>query len=134
MSPRTALGPHSLADTSHPCGLSQPKVGTPLSEFPRLSRRPIRLFNNMPRRASTTYGRHTSTPIPSAHHAKELCPFMRCVDWFHPTSGSSGKRLQLPYPVPLSKVSLIKSGPVEGLSPTSIQQTGDLHGLQYKAS
>ena len=33
-----------------------------------------------------------------------------------------------------SEVSLIKSGPVEGLSPTSIQQTGDLHGLPYKAS
>ena len=28
-----------------------------------------------------------------------------------------------------SEVTLIKSGPVEGLSPTSIQQTGDLHGL-----
>ena len=33
-----------------------------------------------------------------------------------------------------SEVSLIKSRPVEGLSPTSIQQTGDLHGLPYKAS
>ena len=30
------------------------------------------------------------------------------------------------------EVSLIKSGPVEGLSPTSIQQTGDLHGLPTK--
>ena len=33
-----------------------------------------------------------------------------------------------------SEVSLIKSEPMEGLSPTSIQQTGDLHGLLYKAS
>ena len=53
----------------------------------------------MPRRASTTYGRHTSTPIPSALLAEELCLFKRCVDWFRPVSGSSGKRLQLPYPV-----------------------------------
>ena len=57
--------------------------------------------NNMPRRASTTYGRHISTSIPSARLVEELCPFMRCVDWFCPTSGSSGNRLQLSYPVHL---------------------------------
>ena len=55
----------------------------------------------MPRRASTTYGQHTSTPIPSAPLAEELCPFMRCVNWFCPASGSSGKRLQLSYPIHL---------------------------------
>ena len=57
--------------------------------------------NNMPSRASTTYGRHISTPIPSAPLAEELCLFMRYVDWFRPASGSSRKRLQLLYPVHL---------------------------------
>ena len=79
----------------------KPKVGTPLSEFPMPLKASHPSSNNMPRRASTTYGRHTSTPIPSAPLAKKLCLFMRCVDWFRPASGSSGKRLQLSYPVHL---------------------------------
>ena len=62
---------------------------------------PFVCSNNMPHRVSTTYGRHISTPIPSAPLVEELCLFMRCVDWFRPASGSSGKRLQLPYPVHL---------------------------------
>ena len=57
--------------------------------------------NNMPRRASMTYGRHISTPITSAPLVEELCLFMRCVDWFRPASSSSGKRLRLLYPVHL---------------------------------
>ena len=55
----------------------------------------------MPRRISTTYGLHISTPIPYAPPVEELCPsFMRCVDWFRPASDSLGKRLQLPTSLP----------------------------------
>ena len=79
----------------------KPKVGTPLSEFPMPLKASHPSSNNMLRRASTTYGRHTSTPILSPPLTEELCPFMCCVDWFCPASGSSGKQLQLSYPVHL---------------------------------
>ena len=135
MSPRTALRPHSLADISHPYDPSPAKGRNSSVRVPS------------PLKASHPSVQITCPVVPQLHmddiprHQSHLplsqrnCVFSCAVltgfalPQAHQESGFSF-RIQST----LSEVSLNKSGPVEGLSPTSIHQTGDLHGLPYKSS
>ena len=100
----------------------------------------------MPLKASHTSVRITCPVVPQLHmgdiprHQSHLplsqrnCVFSCALltgfalPWAHQESDFSF-RIQSTF----SEVSLIKSEPVEGLSPTSIQQTGDLHGLPIQS-
>ena len=135
MSPRTALRPHSLADISHPCGPSlaegrnsSVRVPSPL----KASHPSVQItFPVVPQLHMDDIPRHQSHLPLSQRNCVFPCAVLTgfTLPQAHQESGFSFC-IQSTF----SEVSLIKSRLVEDLSLTSIQQTGDLHGLPYKAS
>ena len=135
MSPRTSTKALLLPTSLILAALLYPKVGTPLSEFPlplKASHLSVQITCPIvPQRHMGDISRHQShLPLPQRNCVLSCAVLTGfALPRAHQKSGFSF-RIQSTF----SEVSLIKSGPVEGLSLTSIQQTGDLHGLPYKAS
>ena len=127
--------PPPLADISHPCGPSLAEGRNSSVRVPHASQGiPSVCSNNMPvmpQLHMSNIPRHQSHLPLSQRNCVFSCAVLTglALPQAHQESGFSFC-IQSTF----SEASLIKSGPVEGLSSTSIQQTGDLHGLPYKAS
>ena len=135
MSPRTTLRPHSLANISHPCypslaegRNSSVRVPSPL----KVSHPSVQITCPVvPQLHMGDIPRHQSHLPLSQRNCVLSCAVLTgfILSRAHQESSFSFHIQSTFY-----EVSLIKFGPLEGLSPTSIQKTGDLHGLPYKAS